>query len=107
MTGDSAVVLPQIVEALDAPALFWLDGHFSDGVTALGDAVTPIEDELAVVLDQSQPAHVVLVDDARLFVGAGGYPTLDRIRALVSNCRPEFVFSVADDIIRIHERGLV
>ena len=28
--GDSATELPRVLEALDHPALFWLDGHFMD-----------------------------------------------------------------------------
>jgi hypothetical protein len=34
--GDSGDVMPQIVSGLDAPALFWLDAHYSGGVTARG-----------------------------------------------------------------------
>ncbi len=32
--GDSAKVLPEVVARLDAPALFWLDGHYSGGAAA-------------------------------------------------------------------------
>lgn len=34
--GDSTEELPKILETLDGPALFWLDGHFSSGPTARG-----------------------------------------------------------------------
>ena len=44
--GDSARALPAVLATLDQPALFWLDGHFSGGVTAKGDAETPIIAEL-------------------------------------------------------------
>jgi hypothetical protein len=39
--GDSATVLPQILEALDEPALFWLDAHPSTDRTAR-DAPIPL-----------------------------------------------------------------
>jgi hypothetical protein len=31
--GDSAQVLPKIIKDLKEPALIWLDGHYSAGVT--------------------------------------------------------------------------
>jgi hypothetical protein len=102
VTGDSGAVLPEIVDGLTGPALFWLDGHFSDGVTALGSQSTPIEQELRTVLRPDGPEHVVLIDDARLFDGTDGYPPLDRVRALAEELRPGWSFTVDSDIIRLH-----
>ena len=34
--GDSAHVISEVLASLHEPALFWLDGHFSGGVTAKG-----------------------------------------------------------------------
>jgi hypothetical protein len=100
--GDSAVRLPEIVAKLDRPALFWLDGHYSSGVTALGDKYSPIEEEIHAVLGERRPDHIVLVDDARLFVGDGEYPSLSAVRESVASLRPGWSFAVVDDIIRIH-----
>ena len=105
LVGDSGQVLPEVVEGLDEPALFWLDGHFSGGVTALGGHVTPIEQELEAILEAGRPQHLVLIDDIRLFDGTDGYPTLDRIRELVAACRPGATVDVADDIARIGFSG--
>ena len=44
--GDSGKVLNQIIAKLDSPAIFWLDGHYSGGVTAKGESDTPIFNEL-------------------------------------------------------------
>ena len=104
ITGDSADVLPGVVRGLTAPGLFWLDGHFSDGVTALGSQVTPIEQELCTVLHPGGPDHVVLIDDARLFDGTNGYPTLERVQARATELRPGWSFTVAADIVRLHPR---
>jgi len=41
--GDSGVELKNIMPQLKAPALFWLDGHYSGGSTAKGDMETPIK----------------------------------------------------------------
>jgi hypothetical protein len=98
--GDSAELLPGVVEGLTEPALFWLDGHFSDGATALGSSTTPIMAELGPILDSALP-HAVLVDDARLFDGTDGYPELADVRSLVTERRPDLSWSVEDDIVRI------
>ena len=42
LQGDSSDVLPRILKDLTEPALFWLDGHFSGGVTARGEVDFPI-----------------------------------------------------------------
>ena len=44
--GDSTKVLPGILEQIKIPCLFWLDGHYSAGVTARGEKETPILEEL-------------------------------------------------------------
>lgn len=100
LRGDSASLLPGIVAELDTPALFWLDGHFSGGVTAFGGAMTPIMEELAAVL-ASPVAHSVLIDDARLFDGTDGYPKLEDVRSFCAELEPSMTWTVADDIIRV------
>ena len=44
--GDSARILPGILAQEVGPRVFWLDGHFSGGITARGDRNTPIAGEL-------------------------------------------------------------
>jgi hypothetical protein len=102
LEGDSATLLPGILEKLYEPALFWLDGHWSMGETAkAADFETPIRAELDAVLRHRVSDHVVLIDDARLF-GTGDYPTIDEIEAMVRDHRPDWKFSVVADIIRAH-----
>lgn len=98
--GDSAAVLPTLVRELHEPALFWLDGHFSGGPTAIGSDTTPIMAELESILGSDVP-HVVLVDDARLFDGTEGYPTIAEVRSFVADRRPDLSWTVALDVIRI------
>lgn len=47
LQGDSARVLGEILAVVDRPCLFWLDGHYSAGITARGDRDTPVAEELA------------------------------------------------------------
>ena len=99
--GDSATVLPEVAARLTQPALFWLDGHFCAGPSARAGKDTPSCEELEYLLAQPQGRHVVLIDDARLFTGADGYPTVDALRQRILESRPGAIFEVKDDIIRI------
>ena len=80
--GDSGTVLPQVLAALDEPILFWLDGHYSGGVTARGESDTPIMSELQHIRNhQLWRSHAIVIDDAREFNGEGGYPSLSFLQA--------------------------
>jgi len=102
LEGDSAQVLPEVLAKLEAPALFWLDGHYSAGRTARGEQDTPISAELEFILAHPVSGHVVLIDDARHFNGDGDYPTLEQLKERISERKPGWTFEVADDIVRTH-----
>lgn len=102
MEGDSSEILPQVLSTLRAPALFWLDGHFSSGITAKGVGNTPVVAELSAILGGDESQHVVLIDDARDFGRARDYPSLDQLRAIVQTRRPGWEVTLKDDIIRVH-----
>jgi hypothetical protein len=101
LQGDSGQLLPNLLTKVTEPCLFWLDAHYSGGITTKGDMETPIVQELQCIL--RHPAeHVVLIDDARNFVGQNDYPTLEAVQSLVNEIRPGWTLEVKDDIIRIH-----
>ena len=102
--GDSGSALHDVLAGLGERCLFWLDGHFSGGVTARGATDTPIRSELAHILGHEVRDHVVLIDDARLF-GSGDYPTVEEVFADVRRARPEWSMAVEDDVIRIARPG--
>lgn len=72
-----------------APALFWLDAHYSGGDTARSGVNSPIEQELDVILTSGRTNNLILIDDIRYFwkVAPGflahdaiaGYPDLNKI----------------------------
>ncbi len=99
--GDSAEVLPRLLGELREPALFWLDGHFCAGPSARASADTPISAELDHLLRQPSGGNVVLIDDARLFVGRDDYPSIPELREVIRLRRPDATFEVDLDIIRI------
>jgi hypothetical protein len=47
----------------------------------------------------STQRHVVLIDDALLFVGENDYPALDALREYVSRTIPDYTVLVLFDII--------
>jgi hypothetical protein len=72
--GDSGKILPRILETIDEPALFWLDAHYSDGITARGEVDTPIEKELKTIFSHKIKNHIIVIDDASDFNGKNDYP---------------------------------
>lgn len=99
--GDSAEILQKILVDITQPCLFWLDGHYSAGVTARGSLDTPIRQELQHILHHNIQGHVILIDDARCFVGQNDYPAIEELREQVLKINPDLEFEVKDDIIRI------
>jgi hypothetical protein len=64
--GDSRHHLRQLAHSLP-PTMFWLDAHWSGGLTAGEDDECPLLGEIAVVAPDLD-RHCVLIDDARLFL---------------------------------------
>lgn len=87
--GDSATELPKIVKRLKKPAVFWLDAHKCNNQPALETSECPILAELRAIKESGLP-HLILIDDARYFIGKPEYPhdptqwpTLDEIKAVL------------------------
>lgn len=83
INGTSETVLPSLLPTISGSVNFWLDGHYSMGLTFKGPQDTPIGDELSCIAKNL--AHLnrvcVLIDDVRLFAENSnensGYPPLD------------------------------
>jgi hypothetical protein len=99
--GDSGRELGSLMSKLDQPALFWLDGHYSGGVTARGDKDTPIYEELDHILHSPDRGHVIIIDDARLFGNDPGYPSIQELTDFIKSINPNLDIVVQHDIIRI------
>ena len=100
LQGDSGKVLKHLVPALNSAAIFWLDGHYSGGLTAMGDKECPVYEELNAIF-ASPFSHLVFIDDARLFIGKNDYPTIEELRAFVQQHKAGYSFSVENDCIRL------
>lgn len=103
MHGNSSEVLPRILSPINKPCLFWLDAHYSGGNTAKGELDTPIIAELKHIFSHQIKDHVILIDDAREFVGLNDYPTIQNLKDFIYQECPDYIFEVADDIIRVYK----
>ena len=96
--GDSVVELPKLQKEVQCPCIFWLDGHYSYGDTALAQKETPIIEEVKSILE-SKENHIILIDDARLFIGTHNYPRLSYFAHFVKKINKNYKVSISHDII--------
>jgi hypothetical protein len=101
LKGDSGSVLESVVPNLDTSTLFWLDGHYSAGITAKGELNCPVYKELSHIFNSSLD-HFIIIDDARLFIGKDDYPTMQELNDFVLKYKSEAIISVEDDLIFIN-----
>ena len=78
--------LVEVVSVLKEPAIFWLDAHYSAGVTSrslvFGD--TPISKELEVIFKDWKNGSVIVIDDAVYFNGTNNYPTIEEVSSFIT-----------------------
>jgi hypothetical protein len=98
LQGDSGKVLHSLVPQLRDRAIFWLDGHYSAGITAKGEKECPIYDELDAIF-KSKYEHILLIDDARCFVGQNDYPTIEELSEYIRSKNKKYKVQVEDDVI--------
>lgn len=89
--GDSAVVLKEILNQLDDRATFWLDGHYSEGITAKGKTHSPILQELEQIAAHPIKSHTILIDDIRLLGTVHfDFVNKDEIIAAIKKINPNY-----------------
>ncbi|QWD09517.1 class I SAM-dependent methyltransferase [Polynucleobacter paneuropaeus] len=82
LLGLSEEVFPSLLPKISGDVNFWLDGHYSGGVTFLGSKISPILEELeAISFNLNHFSRVsILIDDIRCFDElvnqSYGYPKL-------------------------------
>ena len=99
--GDSGVEIEKVLNWLDQPALFWLDSHFSGGVTAKGVKDTPIIEEMTQILSSKIEGHVIIIDDAHSFGTVPDYPSIEELIDFIKPLQPDFKIEVENNMIRI------
>ena len=76
-------VFPKLLKSLSGDVNFWLDGHYSGGITFKGKKNCPVEDELnAIEVNLINFSKItILIDDVRCFLSENSeysdYPSID------------------------------
>ncbi len=100
--GDSGKILRKLISKIEEKekVLYWLDGHYSGGTTGKGDVLCPILNEVESILNNKKSC-VILIDDAREFIGENDYPSIDDLKKFIINLNGKVSFEVKKDIIRV------
>lgn len=98
--GESGKVLPRILNSINEPAIFWLDGHYSEGFTAKGEKACPVFEELDAIFNGNTFNNILLIDDARCFTGKADFPDIEELKDFVTKKNPNYKSEIKHDIIR-------
>ncbi len=101
VNGDSAVELANIVKQIDCTCLFWLDGHYSAGMTGRGIKDCPIFEELAAISTLTNHRFSIMIDDARCFGTDPAYPSVEDLRDEANKLFLNHEFAIWNDIIHL------
>ena len=102
---DSRVLLQKITPDVANQSVFFLDAHYSQGLTSDEYGSCPVIDEIRIILDKA-PNALIVVDDIRTMSGKGGYPTLVQIlSSLPSTLKTSVTFDqlVIDGNVKVPE----
>lgn len=64
--GDSLFELKKLIDSINEPFTYWLDGHYSKGDTGCGKLEFPIMIELETILKRKIDGEIIYIDDMRI-----------------------------------------
>lgn len=109
--GDSGEELIHVLPNIQEKAIFWLDGHYSEGfLHAKRYGIdTPIIKEIKTIFESNIKSfdNIILIDDAFEFDGTRGYPTVEELKSIVQAYNNSYDIYVAYDIIFIMPKNTV
>jgi hypothetical protein len=89
LEGDSQKAVPELLQSIRQPALFWLDAGYYGWAGLQGDKQR-LTSELEAVLGHSIRQHVILMDDARGLNGQNGSPTIEQLKRRIEAAKPVY-----------------
>lgn len=115
--GDCLEVLPKILENINEPVTFWLDGHYSGEGTGKGEYPNPVLQELEIIKNHKIKTHNILIDDMRcwkknnkhIFIDEDGFDEND-IKNKILEINPNYKFKyeyghIQDDVLAAYVEG--
>lgn len=91
--GASVDLLQNLSLEAGQSAVFFLDAHYSTGLTSRLFGACPLVDELTIIFKRFDNP-VIIVDDLRTMTGLGGYPSIAEILACIPS---SFAATIACD----------
>jgi hypothetical protein len=67
LLGDSSIVLPELLPTINDNVIFFLDGHWSLGITGRGAKDCPLVEEITHINNLFRNKAIIIIDDFRLF----------------------------------------
>lgn len=92
--GESPIVLQKLLPTLQTTATFWLDAHFSGGITAYGEILNPVLYELELISQHPIKTHTILVGELHLLKEGELEKVIEGIRAI----NPKYEISYEDGV---------
>lgn len=93
--GDSRFVLKEVLRLpVAGRTLFWLDGHFSMGITSSGLLETPLHHELEIIGDSMGrfgQDYIIVIDDQKEIDNNPNYPSTDFLESFAESHRLSIV----------------
>lgn len=87
--GDSAFVLEKLLNDFrDTSFTYWLDGHYSGGITGFGIKEFPIMEELKAILQRNVENEVIYIDDLRILRNFSDEINLNKIQTMCFMYKP-------------------
>ena len=88
--GDSAFELKRFLDKnKNNQFTYWLDGHYSGGITGIGVKEYPIIEELEAILQRDVKGEVIYIDDMRLLRSFSDDINLSKIEKMCLLYKPE------------------
>lgn len=101
INGDAGKILKQLIFDIDGPIVYWLDGHFSGGITAKSDSNTPILAELNAIISRNNERDIIFIDDYNSFGYDKDYPSIESVKNLFINFNSNTIFKKQGNILII------
>jgi len=97
--GDSSTILEPLISTITTTITFWLDAHYSFGITVKGNKMSPLVEELRAISSHPIKDHIILVDDRRFLGTEFMEPTEDEIIREIMAINPSYLISYEDGAI--------
>lgn len=96
---DSINALQVVINNLDQPATFYLDGHWSGEDTGRGMMDYPLLKELEIISKSYIKNHIIIIDDVRLFDTQWKLGTVS-IKEALRNINPKYILEYKDGYVK-------